>query len=131
MNLKFDIPLPPSTNAMYGYGRGRVYKSKKYTAWQEEAGWAVRKVQASWDHAQWQAAKAIRDGKTYSVRVLLPKDLKLDEDNTIKPVLDRFVQLGLTPDDKHCRSPQPERCSSVRKDRCVVILYPAAEEKAA
>src|SRR4051812_34736801 len=32
------LPTPPSSNALWKYGRGNVFKSEVYKAWLEEAG---------------------------------------------------------------------------------------------
>ena len=36
-----DLPVPPSTNRLWAHGRGRVFKSKDYAQWLEDAGMAL------------------------------------------------------------------------------------------
>ncbi len=36
--------LPPSLNAMYKIGHGRIYKSEAAKVWQEEAGWTFKQI---------------------------------------------------------------------------------------
>lgn len=36
-----DLPAPPSTNRLWAQGRGRVFKSKDYARWLDDAGLAL------------------------------------------------------------------------------------------
>lgn len=45
--MKFTLPLPPSINRTYGVGQRKngtsaMYKQKKATDWETEAGWTIR-----------------------------------------------------------------------------------------
>jgi Holliday junction resolvase RusA-like endonuclease len=37
-----DLPLPPSTNALWRSNRGRVHRSRRYLAWLQAAGWELK-----------------------------------------------------------------------------------------
>ena len=41
--IKLVLPMPPSINATYKRGKNSFYKSKEAKAWEEEAGWALKK----------------------------------------------------------------------------------------
>lgn len=86
--LRFTVPLPPSTNALYVYAGKRRIKSAAYDTWLERAGWTVKA----------QLPKPV-EGR---VRVLIeaPLNLRRDIDNAQKPVLDLMVKLGLIGDDR-------------------------------
>lgn len=38
----FDIPFPPSTNAIWRNARKRTIKSERYREWANAAGWALK-----------------------------------------------------------------------------------------
>jgi crossover junction endodeoxyribonuclease RusA len=89
-----SLPVPPSVNSLYGNApsgrRHGRYKTRRYRAWIEEAGWELLR----------QRPRPLIG--PYSVRISLPK-IKGDPDNRIKPLLDILVSHNLTDDDRHCK----------------------------
>lgn len=84
--------LPPSVNSMYGVVRGGGvkdrYKTPEYTAWIREATKEISPVTP---------LKA----EKYELHIHLPKTMRGDIDNRVKPISDLLVTTGATPDDKH------------------------------
>jgi Holliday junction resolvase RusA-like endonuclease len=79
--ISIDFPVPPSTNNMYGKGRGRVFLSDRYRKWIKQS---VLEVMAS---------GVMRGVKTitgpFKAIITVDKNLsKADCDNLVKPVLD-------------------------------------------
>jgi crossover junction endodeoxyribonuclease RusA len=88
--ITLSLPiLPPSVNALYRNvpGVGRV-KTKRYKAWQAEAGWAL--------------APHLRGHKTITgdVRVNIILKRRGDIDNKCKALLDLLTTHGVYADDK-------------------------------
>jgi Holliday junction resolvase RusA-like endonuclease len=42
MTICLNLPLPPTVNGIYRYGKGRLYKAEGYKQWQTDAGWAIK-----------------------------------------------------------------------------------------
>jgi Holliday junction resolvase RusA-like endonuclease len=115
--LTLNLPLPPSVNQAYGNrrggkGRGR-YKTKAYKDW-------VKNADAHYTLQRLGASVPIRG--TYHVTIYMPEDLRGDEDNRVKPVLDWMVSRQLTPDDKHLRGHEVKRCPDVPKDMLWIVV---------
>jgi Holliday junction resolvase RusA-like endonuclease len=84
------IPVPPSTNKLYGVGRqGQRYLTAGYRRWRNNAGYMVNG----------QHPKAITG--RYRLFLRVPKTRK-DVDNMMKATTDLLVFLKLTPDDRNC-----------------------------
>ena len=131
MNLTFTIPLPPSSNNLFANSRnGGRFISPKYKAWREEAGWAIRKAQASWDQAQWTMAKSLFAGGGHTLRISIPEDARGDASNRIKAAEDLLVSLRITADDSKAQGVQVERDGSVPKGWCVVRVFPSQMREA-
>ena len=58
----------------------------------------------------------------YTLTLTLPLTMKGDVDNRLKPVLDLFVTLKITPDDRHCSEVRVRRSADVSRGRCVVEI---------
>lgn len=80
----YQIPPPPSANAMYY--RGRI-KTPVYRAWQTEALWELKR----------QKAKPF--GVPCKVSLSLPDNLRGDADNRLKCTLDTLVKAGVLKND--------------------------------
>ena len=111
---RVELPIPPSVNAMFlnrragRPGRGRV-KSSTYQHWIIEAGWEAK------------LASLPKFGGAYALTLSLPQGMRGDVDNRLKPVLDLFVDLQITADDKHCSEARVRR-ADVPKGRCIVEI---------
>lgn len=91
MSFLISIPVPPSTNKLYGVGRGgRRYLTEGYRRWRNNAGLMIR------------SQKPEPVTGPYKLFLSVPKTRK-DADNMLKPTLDLLVAMKLTPDDRHCR----------------------------
>jgi Holliday junction resolvase RusA-like endonuclease len=84
----YQIPPPPSVNAMYRNvpGRGRV-KTKRYLTWQRAA------------MNELIAQRARHFDQPCNVNLSLPDNQRGDIDNRLKPVLDLLVSAGVLTDD--------------------------------
>jgi crossover junction endodeoxyribonuclease RusA len=96
--LTVALPMPPSVNALYAnVGRRRV-KTKAARNWHRSASWAIkleargRRIEGSW-----------------VIGVVLPRSMKGDADNRLKPILDAAVASGIVCDDRHCVAVSVER----------------------
>lgn len=75
--------LPPSANAIWRKGRGHhFYRSKEYVSW----------ITASLWEAKIQKVKPI-EGR-FGIRILIPRKMRGDADNRVKPTLD-FLQKAV------------------------------------
>ena len=90
MTYVIALPMPPTSNRIFVNvpGKGRV-RSKKYTKWAKEAGWAVR------------MQKIGRISGKVEVEIGVKRVAAADIDNRIKPTLDLLVTMGVIDDDKH------------------------------
>lgn len=90
MAFLISIPVPPSTNKLYGVGRGgRRYLLAGYRRWRANAGYMIN------------SQKPEPVTGRYKLFLSVPKTRK-DTDNMIKATLDLLVAMKLTPDDRHC-----------------------------
>jgi len=84
------LPRPPSCNNLFvNVGRKRV-TSKRYKAWQTEAGWELQRQRPGRIAGEWQ------------IDIALPIGTVADLDNLAKPILDLLVKHGVVADDKFC-----------------------------
>lgn len=94
--IRFEIPQPPSTNALYRNvpGKGRV-RSNAYKRWQAEAGW------------QLQLARPGHIVGPVNVAYTIPRPTdrrRRDIDNLGKPLNDLLVKHGVIEDDSRVQA---------------------------
>jgi len=84
------LPRPPSANNLFvNVGRKRV-TSKRYNAWQTEAGWELQRQRPGRIAGEWE------------IDIALPIGTVADLDNLAKPILDLLVAHRVVDDDKFC-----------------------------
>lgn len=93
------LPYPTSVNDLWGYGKGRVFKTKAYVAWQKEAyvAWLQQKRQQPIQHI----------GGRYRLCIYAsPPDTRRRRDigNLEKAVSDLLVSVGVVDDDHLAKS---------------------------
>lgn len=90
MGFTVTVPVPPSTNNLYGVGKGgRRFLKRHVRKWRDDAGFmAIR-------------SRPKKVTGPFRLMLNVPKGRK-DADNMLKSALDLVVSMGLTPDDKHC-----------------------------
>lgn len=110
--IAFSIPLPPSANRIWRGGRngGRPYLSAPYTHWKHEAG------------AMMKAMRLEKVEGAFDAEIILPEAMRGDVDNRVKPILDLCKEIGVTDDDKHCRSVLVRRAASAPDGTCTVMI---------
>ncbi len=74
--IQVTLPYPPSTNALWRMGKGRMYKSKKYTDWMVSC------------FAPLVSVPEIIEPVSVEMSVGRPDRRKRDLDNITKPILD-------------------------------------------
>src|SRR5262245_20470260 len=78
--IKVALSLPPSVNSLYAnVGRKRV-KTAKARRWHDTAAWQIKL-----------AAGRIRIEGPWAIGVVLPRSMRGDCDNRLKPILDAAV----------------------------------------
>ncbi len=114
--IAFSIPLPPSANRIWRGGRngGRPYLSPAYSHWKHEAG------------AMMQAMRLGKVAGAFDAEIILPETMRGDVDNRVKPILDLCKEIGVTDDDKHCRSINVRRAASAPNGTCTVTIKNSA-----
>ena len=89
--IQIELPLAPSVNALWRISGKRLYRTKVYKDWLEEAGWMVRQ----------QTRKTI-DGE-YAIHIrALRSNKRRDLDNLLKATSDLLVELRIVEDDSQC-----------------------------
>lgn len=93
-DFRLELPVPPSTNALFTYRSGsrQRIKTDVYRAWITEAGWALK----PWAYVG-DTKSTIRHAR---VELDLPLTHQRDIDNSIKPILDLLVRHRLIEDDR-------------------------------
>ena len=83
-----ELPIPPSVNALWRFGGGKVYRSAEYVAWIEAAGWELK------------TQKPINIPSPVAVRLKggLPEKPR-DLDNVAKAALDLLQAHGVIEND--------------------------------
>ena len=116
--MKFILPLPETTNEAYRSGKKGWYKTEKQKAWEQEAGWEVSR--------QIKEPIIVITGE---VGVILDFYLVRDRDidNSIKPILDLFQNLGFYLNDKQIRHLLANKWFDEPK-RCEVEIYEYRDE---
>jgi Holliday junction resolvase RusA-like endonuclease len=107
---------PPSVNALWGYGRGRVFKSKAYVAWLEYAGLLLNTQHPGSIIGPYKLWLQVRGDGT-----------KADVDNLIKPVNDLLQSSGVIQNDRLCCQASIRRVTS-GYDGLYVRVEPAGVE---
>ena len=91
--MKFTLPLPETTNAIYRSGLGGWYKSAKAKTWENRAGWELKR--------QWNKQKILGD---VSVGIVFYLKRDRDIDGSIKPTLDLLERTGVIENDKYVQA---------------------------
>lgn len=112
--VRLTLPLPPSTNNSYVNlkGHGRLM-SPALRQWKWDAGWRL-KLQ----HPQ-------RGAGPFSIKIMVPEDMRGDIDNRAKHILDLLVEHHVTIDDRYARSVTAERSADVGHRECHVVVEAA------
>jgi Holliday junction resolvase RusA-like endonuclease len=100
-SVELYLPIPPSANRMWGYGRGRVYKTAEYQNWINEA---LIQINA-------QAPGSILG--PYWVTLRYRRDMtRADSDNLIKATNDVLQRSGCILNDRDCEGGSWRRVTS-------------------
>jgi crossover junction endodeoxyribonuclease RusA len=93
MSEYFYLPLPPSTNNLFANNRktGGRYSTQNYKAWQEEAGWELKK----------QKVKYVGGKIKITYLVNKPDGKRRDLGNYEKALSDLLVKHSIIDDDSH------------------------------
>ncbi len=94
VEITLDLPMPTSTNKIWRAGRGHVYRSKEYIAWQEHADMTVM--------ASKQYPKRKLCGP-YEMKLLLSIEHGGDGSNRIKALEDWLQSRDIIRNDSDCR----------------------------
>jgi len=111
-SVTFWLSLPPSANMRLGYGRGRVYRTKRYKDWLIEAGWELT------------IAKLPRIRGRFAFRMDIADNAPLDADNAPKCVLDLLQAHRIIENDRLATEARPVRDVSVPPGSCRITLTP-------
>lgn len=104
------MPVPPSTNNLFvNITRGGRATSKRYAAWQTEAGWAL-KQRPVMSFGQMQV----------EVKIWVPRSSKRDVDNFAKGILDLLTKHRIYNDDRQVQRLVIERHDD--KDALVEVM---------
>ncbi len=97
--LELWLPLPPSVNRLWRTGRGRIYKSPKYTAWIQEAGYGLLRQELTQGVI---AGRKIKGTFILTVIAHRPDKRRRDLDNILKAALDFCTKMSIIEDDYLC-----------------------------
>jgi Holliday junction resolvase RusA-like endonuclease len=87
------LPMPPSLNAIWRYGKGRAFKSERYRVWLRAADNEFLQHRKKW----------LPVAGNFRVHITLnDKRRRGDADNRIKALLDFLQRVGLIENDKLC-----------------------------
>jgi len=95
VEIVLDLPMPTSTNRLYGRGRKGVHRSAEYVRWMEEADMAVM------------ADKAYPRRKIagpFGVVIMLSREHRGDGDNRIKAAMDWLQSRDIVRNDSDCQN---------------------------
>jgi len=93
--IRLQLPLAPSVNRLWRSGSGgRVYRSKEYTSWLDEAGWMVRS----------QTRERIIGPYILHIAAVKPNKRKRDLDNILKATSDLLEEMGVVESDSECQA---------------------------
>ncbi len=120
VEITLDLPMPTSTNKLWRAGYGRVYRSREYLNWMEEADMTVM------------AAKAYPKSKIlgpYEMELLLSTKHRGDGSNRIKALEDWLQSRDIVLNDSDCRKGSWEWVSPENAPKgCRVILRSLHEQ---
>ncbi len=95
VEITLDLPMPTSTNRLYGKGRKGVHKSAEYVRWIEEAGMCVMATKPP--------GRMKKIYGPFEAEILLSTDFRGDGDNRIKAALDVCQTFDVIRNDSDCR----------------------------
>jgi len=111
-----ELPLPPSTNALWRSNRGRVHRSRHYLAWLKEAGWQLKL----------QRPRKTPGPVAITIAAGRPDQRKRDLDNiATKAVLDLLTAHQLIEDDSRVASITASWDNTVSAGVVLVTVEPA------
>jgi Holliday junction resolvase RusA-like endonuclease len=94
ITITLDLPFPVSTNKLWRYGRGRVFKSDKYLNWCTEADLTIMSARAY--------PKRKITGQFKAEILLNIEHDRIDGDNGIKGLLDYCQSRDIVTNDRLC-----------------------------
>jgi Holliday junction resolvase RusA-like endonuclease len=113
--IQLTLPLAPSANSLWRITGSRMYKTKLYKDWLEEAGWMVK-----------QQTKQTIDGE-YVLHIRARKTNKRrDLDNLLKATSDLLVNMHIVEDDSQCMALAAEWAKEA-SEPMVVTIYAMGE----
>jgi crossover junction endodeoxyribonuclease RusA len=114
--ITLTLPLAPSVNSLWRISGKRMYRTKQYKEWAEEAGWMIR-----------QQTKECIDGPyALHIRALKPDKRRRDLDNIIKATSDLLVEMQIIEDDSLCLALAAE-WSTIGNEPMIVTLHQIGE----
>jgi Holliday junction resolvase RusA-like endonuclease len=113
--VELYLSYPPSANRMWGFGRGRVYKTDEYKSW----------IETATNQLNSQYPGTILG--PYKLTIQLRVGPKIDLDNAVKPTNDLLQSAGVIENDKHCRQVSLRWVTS-GFDGMYVLVEPAGVE---
>lgn len=126
MSLRFDIPIPPSSNGLYANSaNGGRYTTPAYSKWQKWVAQEIDLQRRQWDEGQKAIAAVILRDKRYTMRLSLPQSMQGDCDNRLKAANDALKKMGLIVDDRYAERCEAEKDPSVAKGWAVLRLFPS------
>lgn len=106
-DLTFTLPLPPSLNNAYGNrgnGKGR-YARRELTEWKRASKWLLKyQLQERGLKLPAPGDEPLIGKPRWGCSVHFSYRTQGDLDNRIKAVLDLFVSMRITSDDRYCRT---------------------------
>lgn len=114
-----SIPFPPSKNASHGYGRGRVYRSKKYLDW-------IKEANAIYLQSGLNKGRKPIPGKFNLDIAYSDKAIRIDAQNIIDATCDWLQEVGIVKNDKNLRTLilQPDHALTARQ--CKIQVWGCA-----
>lgn len=88
--VRLELPIPPSANRLWRSIGRRVIISPEYAAWKRRAG------------VELMAARPAQIPGHYALALVLPKKMRGDIDNRVKPVSDLMQAHGVITNDNLC-----------------------------
>ena len=90
MEIRFELPFPPSVNRLWRFSGKRMYLSKKYAEWRKTAIWEIKR--------QFVFRDPITSSYSLTLLVRRPDKRKRDLDNLFKAISDALVDVGVIED---------------------------------
>lgn len=115
VEITLDLPMPTSTNDLYGRGRKGVHRSAKYVRWTEEADMTVMATK--------KPGRLPKITGPFEAQILLSTEHRGDGDNRIKAALDWLQSRDIVRNDSDCRRGSWEWVEASRAPKgCRVVL---------